>query len=302
MRIYSRYHAARRALLAWCLFIGIGAVAGAVGMLVAPDGSALGMQAVLPAFQVLPFADVLFQDFVFPGIALLIVNGLTNLTAAVLILQKKLLGVKLGALFGITLMLWIVIQFIIFPFNFMSTVYFIFGLIQALTGFAALVFEKQERFFANKSDYPKIGHDPSRLVVFFSRMGYVRKAAYETANQSGAEVYEVKATERTEGTTGFWWCGRYGMKRMDMPIEPLSIDLSRYSHVTICTPVWVFSLAAPMRSFCKLAHGKIKSVDYVIVHFEKCAFQSVAREMDTLLGVKHTAARSVCCRMGRYLN
>lgn len=48
-------------------------------MLLDPSGRAMGMDAMLPYFQVLPFADVLFQDLTFSGIALLIVNGLTNL-------------------------------------------------------------------------------------------------------------------------------------------------------------------------------------------------------------------------------
>lgn len=63
--------------------------------------------ALLPYFQVLPFADILFQNYIFFGIALLIVNGLSNLTAALLLLLKKKSGVILGGLFGITLMLWI---------------------------------------------------------------------------------------------------------------------------------------------------------------------------------------------------
>lgn len=130
----SRYRAAHRALLFWTLFIGLGAVAGAVGMLVDPSGKALGMDAMLPYFQVLPFADVLFQNFVFSGFALLIVNGISNLTAAVLLLMHKRAGDYLGGVFGITLMLWICIQFYMFPPNFMSTVYFVFGFCQAATG------------------------------------------------------------------------------------------------------------------------------------------------------------------------
>lgn len=50
--------------------------------------------------------------------ALLIVNGLTNLTAAGLLLAEKRAGVTLGGLFGVTLMLWICIQFYMFPPNF----------------------------------------------------------------------------------------------------------------------------------------------------------------------------------------
>lgn len=86
---HSRFEAARKWLIFWTLFIGIGAVAGATGMLVDPSGKAMGMAAMLPYFQVLPFAEYVFQDFVFSGIALLIVNGLSNLTAAGLLFARK---------------------------------------------------------------------------------------------------------------------------------------------------------------------------------------------------------------------
>lgn len=115
--------------------------------------------------------------------------------AAGLLLAKKPAGVVLGGVFGVTLMLWICIQFYMFPPNFMSTSYFIFGLIQAATGYMAWVFQKQEAFRADREDYPRIGTDPRRLVVFFSRMGYVRKKAYEEAERTGAAVYEIRAAE-----------------------------------------------------------------------------------------------------------
>ena len=140
----SRYNTARKWLIFWTLFIGIGAVAGGLSMIIDPSGKALHMDGMLPFFQVLPFADVLFQDFLFSGFALLIVNSLTNLTAAVLLLRKKKLGIILGGIFGITLMLWICIQFYMFPLNFMSTAYFVFGLCQAVTGYLAWRFRKQE--------------------------------------------------------------------------------------------------------------------------------------------------------------
>ncbi len=82
----------------------------------------------------LPFAGTLFQDLTFSGWALLIVNGLPNLTAAGLLLAGRSRGVVLGGVFGVTLMLWICIQFYMFPPNFMSTIYFVFGLCQAAAG------------------------------------------------------------------------------------------------------------------------------------------------------------------------
>ena len=300
MKQHSRYRTARHILIFWTLFIGLGAVAGALAMLLDPSGKIMGMDAMLPYFQVLPFADVLFRDLTFSGWALLIVNGLTNLTAAGLLFARKHSGIVLGGIFGVTLMLWICIQFYMFPLNFMSTSYFIFGAAQAASGYAAGVFEKQEAFRAEAVDYPNIGTDPRYLVVFFSRMGYVRKLAYEEANRTGASVYEIRATERTSGTPGFWWCGRYGMHKWPMPIEPIKADLSLYEHVTICSPIWVFALAAPVRSFCSQAAGKIREADYILVHHQNSVYENAAGEMDALLGLRHTALHSVRCREGRY--
>lgn len=296
----SRYAAAGKQLIFWTLFIGIGAVGGAVAMLCDPTGKTVGMDGMLPYFQKLPFADILFRDLVFPGIALLLVNGLTNLTAATLLIMKKRIGAVLGMTFGITLMLWICIQFYMFPPNFMSTIYFVFGFVQAATGYAALVFYEQEQFRFDEKDYPHIGTDKTKLVIYFSRMGYVKKKAYEAAEKSGACIYEIKSTERTEGTPGFWWCGRYGMHRMDMPIEPVKIELSGFEEVTICSPIWVFRLAAPVRTFCRQAKGKIKRADYILVHHQKEPYFEAADEMNSLLGLSGGNVISYCCRKGKY--
>lgn len=296
----SRYKVAKRFLVFWTMFIGFGAVLGALCMIIDPTGKSLRMDAMLPYFQKLPFADVLFQDYTFSGWALLVVNGITNLTAAVLMLKNKRLGEVLGGIFGITLMLWICIQFYMFPMNFLSTAYFVFGFCQAITGYAVYVFSKQEKFKFNETDYKNIGMDKSKLVVYFSRMGYVRKIAYEYADKVGADVYEIKSTEKTEGTPGFWWCGRFGLHRWNMPIDDVSVDLSKYDEITVCSPIWVFSLAAPVRSFLKKSAGRIKFVNYLFVHYTNGKYISVANEADLLLGIKHDKLINVRCRMGNY--
>ena len=199
-----------------------------------------------------------------------------------------------------TLMLWICIQFYMFPLNFMSTSFFFFGLAQAATGFAAYIFQKQESLFVNPADYPNIGKDKSRLVVYFSRMGYVRKKAFEEANRTGAVLYEIKSTEKTDGTLGFWWCGCFGMHRWAMPVEEIPADLSSYDHVTICSPIWVFSLSAPVRAFCKKASGKINEADYILVHHTGGKYENAAGEMDSLLGIKCTGLNSYRCHTGKF--
>lgn len=120
------------------------------------------MQELLPYFIELPFSNVLFKNYIFSGISLLAVNGITNITAAYLILRDKKIGIILGTLFGFTLMLWITIQFIIFPFNMLSTTFFIFRLLQLIIGYISLVFYTQEQFKSNIKKYKNINKNKDK--------------------------------------------------------------------------------------------------------------------------------------------
>lgn len=295
----KKYNIARKILIFWTLFIGIGAVAGAVGMLADPSGKAMGMDAMLPYFQVLPFADVLFQNFIFSGVMLLIINGITNLVAAGLLFARKKAGIILGMIFGFTLMLWIIIQFVIFPFNFMSTAFFMFGFLQFLTGYICFVRFSQSQFAFNENDYPNIGKDKTKIVIFFSRLGSTKKLAFEIANEQGAEILEIKTTEKIDGDLGFWWCGRFGMHKWGMPLSLTNFDPSKYDEITICTPVWVFATSAPIRQFCKMYCGKINNPNYVTTHFINCKFHRIAKELDTLLQTTHKSFRTFRNRFGK---
>ncbi len=77
-------------------------------------------------------------------------------------------------------MLWTIIQFIIFPTNIMSTIYFVFGIMQLIAGYITYVFYTQENFRFDLNDYKNIGKNKENIVVYFSRMGYTKKIAYES--------------------------------------------------------------------------------------------------------------------------
>lgn len=134
----KKFRIARGALLFWCIFIAVGAAGGAILFWANPHGEMWNMANMLPYFQVLPFADFFFQDFIWCGIALLCVNGITNATATVLILRRNPWGLTLGTVFGITLILWILLQLYIFPLNAMDIIYLGFGILQTITGLYAL--------------------------------------------------------------------------------------------------------------------------------------------------------------------
>ena len=300
-----RYKITKRFLIFWCLFIGIGAVYGSTCMFIDPTGKLLGMDTMLPYFQVLPFSDVLFQNYIFSGISLLIVNGISNLIATFLLIKNKKSGIILGTVFGFTLILWIIIQFIIFPMNALSTSFFIFGIIQFITGYMTYVFYNQEQFRIDMSNYKNIGMNKDFVVVYFSRMGYTKKIAYEQANKLGANIIELKAKEKTENTLGFWWCGRYGMHKWRMPIEDISDDLKLYKKIIIVSPIWVFNVSAPIREFCYKYAKDINEVEYIFTHYMDAKFENAADELDKILNKKRDKFLSVCVRLGKvkkYLN
>ena len=124
----------RNIQLFWGLFQGIGAFCGSFAMIKDPTGATVGLVEMLPNFQKLPFAEILFQDYLLPGIALALIIGLSNTISVILLLRRNYYAVLSGMICGIILMLWIAIQFYIFPFNFMSTLYFVLAVLQTLNG------------------------------------------------------------------------------------------------------------------------------------------------------------------------
>ena len=297
-----RYDKTKKVLIFWCLFVGLGAMVGGVSMLIDPTGGILKMENMLPYFKVLPFSKYLFQNYIFSGIALIIVNGITNLTAAYLLIKNKKSGIILGSVFGVTLIMWITIQFIIFPSNILSTTYFIIGLVQFITGYMTYVFYMQENFKFNINDYTNIGKYKSTLVVYFSRMGYTKKLACETANKIGADVVELTTKEKTDGTLGFWWCGRFGMHKWRMKINEVDKDISKYKKVIIVSPIWVFNICAPIRDFAYTYKDKINEVEYIITHFMNAKFYNAKNELNKILNKECTNFTSVCIRMGKCYN
>jgi len=128
----------RNIQLFWGFFIGIGAYFGAFMMFYDTSGITFGMAPMLPFFQKLPFPEIFFQNFLFSGIALLTANGLSNTISVILILRRNKYAPLSGMVCGLILMLWICVQFYIFTLNFMSTLYFIFGILQATNGWIYL--------------------------------------------------------------------------------------------------------------------------------------------------------------------
>ncbi|MBR2773291.1 MAG: hypothetical protein IKD78_15010 [Bacteroidales bacterium] len=121
------------------LFIGIGAVVGALMMWIDPSGQKWGMEPLLEMLRAkMPWPDVFFKNFIPSGFVLLAVNGLTQFLAAILLFKKHRLAPYAVLACGIILMLWIVLEWWVWGFNFMSNIYFVFGLVEAVAAVISL--------------------------------------------------------------------------------------------------------------------------------------------------------------------
>ena len=121
------------------LFIGIGAVAGAVMMLIDPSGVLWGGEPLLIMLRdKMPWPDVFFKNFIPSGFALLFVNGLTQLIAACLLFKKHRLAPYAVLTCGIILMLWIVLEWWVWGFNALSNIYFVLGLVEVVAAVISL--------------------------------------------------------------------------------------------------------------------------------------------------------------------
>lgn len=107
-----------------------GLVCGAL-FLARPDGSLLQAGALLPVIRTLPFAGTFFRDFTWIGVAMLLVLGIPNTIAAVMLLRRSERQYTASLSAGILLMMWTGFE-LIFMYNVAALGYFVVGVLSVL--------------------------------------------------------------------------------------------------------------------------------------------------------------------------
>lgn len=98
------------------------------------------------------------------------------------------------------------------------------------------------------------------LMVYYSRTGVTRKATGKIAEflrAAGVEVTveEIVETKDRSGVLGWLRSGGDAMRKRTVPIQPVKADVAQFDLVAVGTPVWAWTAAAPVRTFCQ-THGK----------------------------------------------
>jgi hypothetical protein len=100
-------------------------------LLLEPDGSLMQMGVLLPDIQTFPLADIFFQDFWWIGIAMLLVLGIPNTMAAVLLLRRSERQYQATLVAGVLLILWCGFE-LIYLFNIAVVAYLAVGVMSIL--------------------------------------------------------------------------------------------------------------------------------------------------------------------------
>ena len=93
------------------------------------------------------------------------------------------------------------------------------------------------------------------LVVYYSRSGTTRRLAKMLARELDADLEEIVDDGDRRGVLGYLRSGLEAALRRVPAIHPLEHDPSTYDLVVVGTPIWNWSLSAPVRAFLD-EHGK----------------------------------------------
>ncbi len=122
---------ARGFLIVVSILNGLAGLVCGVLFIAGPNGRFMQADALLPVIHELPLASVFFRDFVWIGVAMLLVLGIPNSAVAVMLLRKSDRQYLATLIAGVLLMLWCGFE-LIFMINGLAVGYFVIGLISVL--------------------------------------------------------------------------------------------------------------------------------------------------------------------------
>ncbi|MCF7855175.1 MAG: NAD(P)H-dependent oxidoreductase [Candidatus Pacebacteria bacterium] len=100
------------------------------------------------------------------------------------------------------------------------------------------------------------------LVVYFSRTGNTRKVATRIAESLQADIEEIKETQSRAGVAGYFGAGLASLFRKTPRIEPHARKAADFDLTIIGTPVWAFTMAAPVRTYLEQNAGAFSKVAF----------------------------------------
>lgn len=122
-------------------------------------------------------------------------------------------------------------------------------------------------------------------IVFYSRTGTGRTVAERLASLTGWPVHEVRDASPRAGLVGDLRCVVDCLFKRNPEFRYEGPPLGQFDHVILIAPVWLRSLAAPMRAFLRVQGRLIKAYSVICVMSGYGGFRAVD-DMAAIAGSK----------------
>ena len=104
------------------------------------------------------------------------------------------------------------------------------------------------------------------LVVHYSRTGNTEKVAAEIAKALGADSETIIDRKNRKGPIGWLTAGRDSTRKTPADIEEPKHDPSGYDLVVIGTPVWAWTVSAPVLAYLNKFTKKFPEVAFFLTY------------------------------------
>ena len=110
--------------------------------------------------------------------------------------------------------------------------------------------------------------DSKILIVYYSLTGNTRFIAETIKDILKADIQEIKPIKdvKPKGAMKFFWGGYKATMKKKPELEPIEKDPKDYDVIIIGTPVWVWTIAPPIRSFLSEYDLSNKKVGFLCCH------------------------------------
>lgn len=131
------------------------------------------------------------------------------------------------------------------------------------------------------------------LVVYYSRTGSTRNIATQISSELNAQIQEIfDLTDRT-GVTWYLKAWKDATLKNLTEIKDLNVDILKFDLIIIWTPVWVWTVSTPIRTFLTKYKKFIKQdVAFFCTMWKNWDIQAF-QEMETIIWKKPKATLSL---------
>jgi flavodoxin len=139
---------------------------------------------------------------------------------------------------------------------------------------------------------PALRRHPRVLLVYYSRSGVTKRLAQIIEQQLECDIEELTDTRDRSGVIGYLRSVVDALNGSLTRLEPTRNDPSDYDLIVIGTPVWMWRVSSPVRTYITENAARFRNVAFFLTYFTSGSSR-VHRQLADICGRQPVATLSV---------